>query len=388
MPSLYSTLYTAYTLLTLPVRLLSWWLYYIPKSNRPNPAWSWKTAVTLQIIILVIRYRTVTRYRTPKSLEPGPDGDRFIVVNPQFTISNLNPNANLEIKSDSESESESPVYKGTLTSVPAVEPLPVGAAWFPSTPRQPPKRLIIHFHASAYVLFGPRPSDGTGWGPTSFSEISEWPLLSVQYRLSLDADKTFPAAVQDGLTVYIYALEVLKIPASQIVFSGESAGGNLILALLRYITEENAVIPLPRCALLWSPWVDMTHRSLERMVAHRNYRSDYIEYGLGVWGASAYIPPGWEDDHPFLSPLVSERNLRLSVPLFIEVGTSEVLYDDILEFAGQMKKNGTEVEVREAINGVHATFGVACNLGMLEVAVEGHVCAAKFIARIEEKLKE
>lgn len=84
MPSVHSTLYTAYTLLTLPARLVTWWLYYIPKSNRPNSAWSWKTAVTLQVVILLIRYRTAIRYRTPKVLEPGPDGDRFIVLHPNL----------------------------------------------------------------------------------------------------------------------------------------------------------------------------------------------------------------------------------------------------------------------------------------------------------------
>ncbi|KAJ5263595.1 Alpha/Beta hydrolase protein [Penicillium angulare] len=140
-------------------------------------------------------------------------------------------------------------------------------------------------------------------------------------------------------------------------------------------------------AILWSPRGDMTHSALVKMVKHRNYKSDYIEYDLGIWGASSYIPPGWGDDHPFLSPLASEKGLRLSVPLFIEVGTSEVLYDDIVQFANMMKKNGTVVEIREAPNGVHANSGIASNLGMSEVAVEGHVCAATFIARIWEELE-
>lgn len=367
MSSLYSISYTAYTAVTLPARLLAWWLYFIPKSNRPNPAWSWKTTITLQVIMLVIRWSTNTRYRTPKSLEPGPDGERFIVMNPQPTMG-----------------TETAVYQGTLTFIPLVKPVPVGAVWYPSTPESP-KRLVIHFHASAYVLFGPRPADGTGWGPTKFSQVSGWPVLSVQYRLSLDADKTFPAAVQDGLTAYIYALEVLKIPASQIVLSGESAGGNLILAMLRYITEENNAIPLPRCALLWSPWVDMTLDALDRMTKHRNYGTDYIEYDFGYWGVTAYTPPGWSHDHPYLSPLLNEP--KLSIPLFIEVGTSEVLYDDIMQFAHQMRKNGTEVELHEALNGVHANFSIADNLGMPQAAVEGHEIAAKFIARAGGELE-
>ncbi|QMW25188.1 hypothetical protein G4B84_000433 [Aspergillus flavus NRRL3357] len=170
-----------------------------------------------------------------------------------------------------------------------------------------------------------------------------------------------------------------SIPPSQIVLSGESAGGNLILAMLRYITTENQAIPLPRCALLWSPWVDMTIKALLEMDQHRNYKSDYIEYDFGSWGASSYFPPDWSDSNPYLSPLGSEY--RLSVPLFIEVGTSEVLYDNIVLFAHNMREKGTEVELREATNGVHATFGIADTLGMSEVAIDGHARGARFNAR-------
>ncbi|KAJ1714067.1 hypothetical protein AFGD_003073 [Aspergillus flavus] len=149
--------------------------------------------------------------------------------------------------------------------------------------------------------------------------------------------------------------------------------------MLRYITTENQAIPLPRCALLWSPWVDMTIKALLEMDQHRNYKSDYIEYDFGSWGASSYIPPRWSDSNPYLSPLGSEY--RLSVPLFIEVGTSEVLYDDIVLFAHNMREKGTEVELREATNGVHATFGIADTLGMSEVAIDGHARGARFNAR-------
>lgn len=71
----------------------------------------------------------------------------------------------------------------------------------------------------------------------------------------------------------------------------------------------------------------------------------------------------------------------MSVPLFIEVGTSEVLYDNIVLFAHNMREKGTEVELREAPNEVHATFGIADTLGMSEVAIDGHARGVEFIAR-------
>ena len=366
--SVHLTLYKVFTLLTLPVRLITWWIWYIPKFNRPNSEWSWKTSVSLQAAKAFLSYQTTTRYRTPKSLEPGPDGDRFIVLHPQMRIT------------DPSLKSEVPVYQGTITSIPSVQPGPVGAVWYPSTPVQPPQKSIIHFHPSAFVVLGARPGDGCGWGPTKFSERTGWPVLSIQYRLSLDADKCFPAAVQDGLTAYIYALETLKIPASQIVLSGESAGGNLIVAMLRYITLENQAIPLPRCALLWSPWVDLAEASLQRLVHHPNYKTDYVTYEFGHWGASGYVPTGWSDTDPYISPL--GRECPFKCPLFIEAGTAEVLHDDIAKFANNMKEIGTEVELRQAPNASHAIFGMGIKLGMPEVSISGHEQAANFIERV------
>ncbi|KAJ5608985.1 Alpha/Beta hydrolase protein [Penicillium herquei] len=359
MPSLYFLLYT---------RLIAIWVSNIPKSNRANPAWSYKTAVMTEIFRFFIRYRTRVRYQTPKSLEPGAEGDRFIVLNPQKTISN----------SDAE-KTEIPVYTGVLSSIPEIEPIPIGAIWYPKKPEEPIKRLIIHLHSSAFVMLGARPSDGPGWGPASLGEISGWPVLSIQYRLSWDRYKTFPAALQDLMTAYAYALETLKIPASQIVLSGESAGANLILALLRHIDTESPAIPLPRAALMWSPWVDMTEKSLQELKNRPNYKTDYLPDEFVQWGASGYIPQGWDEKNPYFTPLGNEY--KLSIPIFIEAGTSEVLYDDIMQFAHNMKEKGNDVEVREAPNGPHVSFSWAEDFGMEDVARVGHALAAKFIER-------
>ncbi|KAJ5281378.1 Alpha/Beta hydrolase protein [Penicillium angulare] len=363
--SVYSTLRNALFFLILPTRLVIWWLYFIPKSNRQNPAWSWKTSVSVQAARSFIRHHTAIRYRTPKSLEPGPDGDRFIILNPQNTLSNT----------------DSPVYKGILNSVPDIKPVPTGAVWYPAAPVQPPKKLVIHFHPSAFVILGARPSDDTahGWGLDHFSELSGWPVLSIQYRLSLDADKTFPAALQDAFTAYAYALGTLKIHPSHIVLAGESAGGNLVLAMLRYILTDNQALPLPRSALLLSPWVDLTDEGMNKTKMHQNARVDYIGYDLGHWGATSYIPPGWEETSPYFTPLGSEY--KLSVPLFVHVGTSEVLYDDIMQFARNMKEKGTDVELHEAPNAPHAIFSAGKGLGMEDVAIDGHARATRFIER-------
>jgi acetyl esterase/lipase len=82
-------------------------------------------------------------------------------------------------------------------------------------------------------------------------------VICPQYRLASNPGGRFPAQLQDAITSLLYLTEEMQVPASKITISGDSAGGNLCLALLRYISDNpKAAVPSPGCAFLWSPWVD------------------------------------------------------------------------------------------------------------------------------------
>ncbi|RHX97844.1 hypothetical protein DYB38_006456 [Aphanomyces astaci] len=49
------------------------------------------------------------------------------------------------------------------------------------------------------------------------------------------------------------------VPSSNVVLCGDSAGGNAVLTLMQRGRRENA--PLPACAILVSPWLDLTMTS-------------------------------------------------------------------------------------------------------------------------------
>lgn len=81
----------------------------------------------------------------------------------------------------------------------------------------------------------------------------------IQHILSVDYRKVchdpFPAQIQDAVSAYFYLVETVKVKPSQIFLAGYSAGGNLVLALARYLREGGW--DLPNGILLFSPWVCM-----------------------------------------------------------------------------------------------------------------------------------
>ena len=92
----------------------------------------------------------------------------------------------------------------------------------------------------------------------------------------------------------------MDLPASNIVISGHSAGGNVAIALLRYTSNpEGDSLPSPLAALLWSPSVGRaTQRSPESIDLHRDKRSDCITGFTMVWSVNAHVPKSMDPSDP------------------------------------------------------------------------------------------
>ncbi|KAJ2999614.1 hypothetical protein HDV02_002383 [Globomyces sp. JEL0801] len=103
------------------------------------------------------------------------------------------------------------------------------------------------------------------------------PIFAINYRLA--PENPFPAALHDALAGYLWLIDPQNSVFSytspdiqrhepyapqDIIISGDSAGGGLAMALLNYLNmylrDKNtcSIIPLPRGAILLSPWVDLS----------------------------------------------------------------------------------------------------------------------------------
>jgi acetyl esterase/lipase len=147
--------------------------------------------------------------------------------------------------------------------------------------------------------------------------------LALGYRLA--PEHPFPAALEDALTTYDF-LRDQGIAPDKIAIGGDSAGGGLTLATLTSLRDAGK--PMPGCAWLVSPWVDlqMTGVSIrEKADVDPLIQKPYLEEL-----ASAYLA-GADPAGPLVSPL--HADLAGLPPLLVQVGSAETLLDDALRIA-------------------------------------------------------
>ncbi len=205
------------------------------------------------------------------------------------------------------------------------EPARIGAceAEWSLAPGSDATKVLLFFHGGGYCSGSIRSHRGL---VSEVGRAAGVRTLALGYRLA--PEHPFPAALEDALAAFDYLLEA-GIPAGGIALGGDSAGGGLSLATMLRLRDGRR--PLPGCAWLASPWVDleMTGASMEQKAAidpliHREYLKELAE---------AYLAGTCARD-PFASPL--HADLAGLPPILVQVGSAETLLDDSVRIAGRL----------------------------------------------------
>ncbi|THX10353.1 hypothetical protein D6D13_05566 [Aureobasidium pullulans] len=243
-------------------------------------------------------------------------------------------------------------------------------------PSKSSKTTILYLHGGAYYLCG----FGTHRLQVSkLAKACNGRAFNVAYRLAPQA--AFPSQLLDALNAYLYMLYPPPgslhepVSASDIVFAGDSAGGNLVFALLQLLLQlhrtklsdaknptvryhgKTVEVPLPAGASANSGWFDIT-RSMPSLV--NNAKFDYLppadhDDALGrfpkdnVWPTT---PPRGDLFcdlsmlcHPLVSPLAA-KDWSGAPPLWIETG-EELLTDEDLVVAVRASTQGVKVHFEQ-----------------------------------------
>jgi monoterpene epsilon-lactone hydrolase len=187
-------------------------------------------------------------------------------------------------------------------------------------PGADPSRVLLFFHGGGYCSGSIVSHRGMVVEAGRAAGVRS---LAVGYRLA--PEHPFPAALEDARAAYDFLLD-RGIAPQRVALGGDSAGAGLSLALMTSLRDSGR--PLPGCAWLVSPWVDleMTGASLlTKAGVDPLIQKPYLEEL-----AAAYLGGG-DPANPLVSPL--RADLTGLPPLLVQVGSAETLLDDAVRIS-------------------------------------------------------
>jgi len=376
------------------LQLPCWLIYYSWRPNRPRKGWTLRRTIAVRIV------RKITQL-TPKF--GVLDGRDLSLEVPQKELESLNARfvwiPELEKDDIVGMVAEHAARAGVRSiAIPAYWILEEGIKWSPMYERaQKDERVVLYFHGGAFVVrfFPLRPIlvptlfsqvgtahpshptaslvKGTLKHSTSFSR-----MLSVDYRLSslppLEPRNPFPAAVVDAIAAYKYLVCEVGFLPQNITVAGDSSGGNIALAVTRYIVESRLPHLSPPGGLIaLSPATDLSSsragidssRSLNagsdifNPPTHSNpTRKHHVAAYIGK------MDPEETKHNRYISPasrFVIPPNVDGDTKLFsgfprsyIMGGGAEHIFDDIVALTERMRDDGVDITTDFPPDAVHA----------------------------------
>jgi len=191
-------------------------------------------------------------------------------------------------------------------------------------------RAVLFFHGGGYVFGSARMYRHLAG---RIAKAAGVPVYQPDYRLA--PEHPHPAAIDDGLGAYRAMLD--RVAPERLVVGGDSAGGNLTLAVLQRARAEG--LPMPAGAFLLSPWLDLRGA----LVGRANADTELLILPASVERATAFYAGDHDVADPAVSPILG--SMEGLPPTLVQVATNELLYDDSTAFADAAAAAGVDVTV-------------------------------------------
>jgi monoterpene epsilon-lactone hydrolase len=212
--------------------------------------------------------------------------------------------------------------------------------WFTVARDEASPTTLLYCHGGGYSLY-PK------WAYAGF--IAEIALatnsrtFALNYRLT--PEHGFPAQLEDALAAYRWLLKQ-GVDPRKLVVAGDSAGGNLTLALMLALRERNMLFPaLAICLSPATEFVDAGRASI-----WNNAQYDWVApHMLLEW--ADWFCAAEQRNLPLVSPI--NADLHGLPPIYIQAGRAEILYDSIEAFVAKAKEQGADVTLEAWDNMTH-----------------------------------
>lgn len=236
------------------------------------------------------------------------------------------------------------------------------------------QKIILYCHGGGYSTGSPLYARTL---TTKLASLLSMDVFCFDYRLA--PEHPYPAAVDDAQAAWDY-LMLQGYGAKDIFVAGDSAGGNLALALGLRLKEQKRM--LPAGFVLMSPWTDLTlsgktHET--KADADPVLNQDYLYEMIENYVPQSKKTEGTEElfdkellKNPEISPLFGD--FTGFPPTYIQVGDLEVLMSDSTMLQKKMSKEGVKVSM-DVYKGMWHVF----QMGPFKTAVEAIQKCGEFI---------
>lgn len=222
-------------------------------------------------------------------------------------------------------------------------------------PPSPGEKVLYCLHGGGYTDLSAHPDNvvsSIAKALVQHCSKSVHRAFSIEYRLSsfspYDIANPFPTALIDALAGYYYLVNTVGFEPSDIIIEGDSAGGNLALALTRYLVENKSEsLPAPPSSvILLSPWADLGRSHDGPSASTTVFTMDYLRAPRIQWAATAFVGihgMGSADINRYISPASLHPNANARFEgfprTFVVAGGAEKLYDSIVTLKEKMVKD-------------------------------------------------
>ncbi|TXN06976.1 alpha/beta hydrolase [Methylobacterium sp. WL103] len=205
-------------------------------------------------------------------------------------------------------------------------------------------RIAIHVHGGCYVL---NPREAALPEAMLLAGFGRMKVIAVDYRMPPEA--FFPAALDDGMTVYKAVLQTTA-PGRIAVF-GSSAGGALTLEMMLRAKAEG--LPLPGAIAPGTPMSDATQRG-DSFQTNAMVDNVLVSPTGFCDAATKFYAAGHDLSDPLLSPI--NGDVRGFPPTILTTGTRDLLLSNTVRMHRKLRQAGVEAALQVFEGQSHAQF--------------------------------
>lgn len=198
-----------------------------------------------------------------------------------------------------------------------------------------PQPAVLFFHGGGHVL---GTLDGYDTVAQQLARLGNCVVISAEYRLAPETKST--GIYQDGLDIYTWVLsaaEELGVDPRRVAIAGDSAGGNIAIAVMLACKQQQ--IPQPLYQVQIYPGIDyrMGYPSIEEFA-----EGYFLTKADKQWFRSHFL----ESEERASDPLVSSLLADLSglPPALVVTAGFDPLRDEGEAFAKRLSEQGVTVE--------------------------------------------